>query len=166
MYFVKSGSLSVVKNGIHIYTLSNGALFGEAGLLFGKSRSATIIAETRCVYFALAGGNYAQITTMYPDFHHILELRARARLEINAQRKLDEDLPDGPGTIKDLSKFKDLIQKKEKKLPRQEDDVNEKDASIQYLMHELKLISQKLDSIIEERRTVRNKDLWKAWKKT
>jgi hypothetical protein len=91
MYFVKTGSLNVIIHGKTIFRLSNGAIFGEAGLLFSKARTATIKAITRCVYFALSGEAYAQVTRMYPEFHELLESRAKLRLEDNDMRAVQQN---------------------------------------------------------------------------
>ena len=81
MFFVKSGRLAVLKDGKKIHTLAEGAIFGEVGLLLGLARTASIVSETRSVYFALAGDAYARIMCMYPQFHELLERRALARLQ-------------------------------------------------------------------------------------
>jgi hypothetical protein len=81
MFFVKSGRLAVLKDGKKIHTLTDGAIFGEVGLLLGLARTASIVSETRSVYFALAGDAYARIMCMYPRFHELLERRALARLQ-------------------------------------------------------------------------------------
>ena len=57
--FVKTGRLAVLKDGNKIHTLTDGAIFGEVGLLLGLARAASIVAESRSVYFALAGDAYA-----------------------------------------------------------------------------------------------------------
>ena len=81
MFFVKRGRLAVLKDGKKIHTLKDGAIFGEVGLLLGLARTASIVAETRSVYFALAGDAYARIMCMHPEFHELLERRALARLQ-------------------------------------------------------------------------------------
>ena len=81
MYFLKSGRLRVWKSDKILGTLSDGAIFGEVGLLLGKLRTATVVAESRSIYFALKKADYIKIMHLYPEFHEILKSRAAARAQ-------------------------------------------------------------------------------------
>ena len=162
MYFVKSGSLSVVINGTRIFKLGNGAIFGEAGLLFGQARTATIIADTRCVYFALAGDAYAQMQSIHPEFHELLVSRARLRLETNS-------VPGGGGGG---GGGQSEVETKKEQISEGSDGKDGNDAKDNTnldgtctIMSELKSIQLTLDRILKERERERDAMQWRAWKR-
>ena len=186
IYFVKSGTMSVVKDGKKIFRLSNGAIFGEAGLLFSKARTATIVADTRCVYFALTGPAYAKIVAMYPKFHDLLKSRAEIRLRVN---KNASPKAGGGAAVPELVAEKGERQEKEgkqeessdgesgetktrSKVPEGEEEssksfpliVSSEPATLDELVKEMKLIHSKLDEILTERKTERTVEQWRAWR--
>jgi CRP-like cAMP-binding protein len=52
-YFILKGSVSVIKNGMPVTSLSEGDYFGEVAAIFDLPRTATIISESPCTFLVL-----------------------------------------------------------------------------------------------------------------
>ena len=75
MYFLSSGEVEVFVNSAKIANLSSGAFFGEAALVEGGWRSASVIAMGYCEGFSLSVDNFNLLRGRYPEFDkRVLEI--------------------------------------------------------------------------------------------
>ena len=75
MYFLSSGEVEVFVNSAKIANLSSGAFFGEAALVEGGWRSASVIAMGYCEGFSLSVDNFNLLRVRYPEFDkRVLEI--------------------------------------------------------------------------------------------
>lgn len=60
-YFILSGNVLVIKDGLPEVRLGVGSFFGEMGILHRQSRSATIVTENECVLLTLSEKNFVSL---------------------------------------------------------------------------------------------------------
>ena len=81
MYFIQKGIVEVItEDGTTVTCLSEGAHFGEIGLLTDDRRVASIRATTICDVFSLSKQNFQEVLEEYPEMRPILEIIAEKRL--------------------------------------------------------------------------------------
>jgi len=82
MYFLSSGQVEVLVNENKVAVLQEGSPFGEAALLQGEKRNASIRAISYCDVYILTKENFDIIRIKYPDFNNelvkVIEERAKA----------------------------------------------------------------------------------------
>jgi CRP/FNR family transcriptional regulator, cyclic AMP receptor protein len=66
-FLIKEGEASVSVNGTEVARLGRGDHFGELGLLTGRSRTATVTAETRLECLELASWTFRRFVRENPD---------------------------------------------------------------------------------------------------
>ncbi|KAI9349842.1 hypothetical protein DFJ73DRAFT_760506 [Zopfochytrium polystomum] len=91
MYFIISGSVSIVVNGKQVGELRDGAFFGEVALLGDVPRTASIFASSNTVLYLFARDDLKPILNDFPDMALRLqqtyeERMARVRAEAEAKK--------------------------------------------------------------------------------
>lgn len=79
MFFLSSGNVEVVVNDQTVATLTAGSAFGEAALLVGDKRTASVKTSTYCEVFRLSRSDFDNLRSRFPEFNkgieHLLEER-------------------------------------------------------------------------------------------
>lgn len=84
MYFVKSGSVVMERDGCVLMELSDGDFFGENHLLTARPSTANFIAQSFCDLFTLSRTHYEQVIEYYPKYRQLLIWKMNA---INQQKR-------------------------------------------------------------------------------
>jgi len=96
MYYVLSGSVTILKGGRELARIGPGAFFGEMTFLLGQRRSATALAAvpSRCV--VIHARNFNQLLVQFPDTVRVMLVEMAMRLrETNekASGRIEEPVP-------------------------------------------------------------------------
>jgi voltage-gated potassium channel len=87
MYFVNSGQVDVIVDGQTVATLGEGAFFGEAALLKGALRNASVKTKTYCDAYRLSKRSFDTLRARYPEFDaHVQEILEAREKETASQR--------------------------------------------------------------------------------
>ncbi|KAJ3027150.1 UNVERIFIED_CONTAM: hypothetical protein HDU68_004340 [Siphonaria sp. JEL0065] len=87
IYFILSGVLEVVGEGGVVHAeMTDGAFFGEVGVLLDLKRTASIRAKVKSNYFKLAKSDLDSVISVYPAMKLVLEKVANERYEMFKQR--------------------------------------------------------------------------------
>jgi len=89
MHLIRSGTASVRQGDRQISTMGPGTAFGEMSLLDGKPRSATVVADTEVVTFAIPSWEFQRLLDQQPAFTKALLLELVARIRRNEARAED-----------------------------------------------------------------------------
>jgi hypothetical protein len=79
-YVIESGGVRVSKNGHQVATLERGDFFGEIALLREIPRTATVIATTDTLLYALERDDFLEAVTGHPQSAEAADAVTRARL--------------------------------------------------------------------------------------
>ena len=95
MYFIIRGSVCVTsRDGESYYAeLKAGAFFGEIGVLFSMPRTASVIAQTRCLVVALTADDLHSQLPNYPDMERTIREEAETRLQLQRHMQRGDVLP-------------------------------------------------------------------------
>lgn len=78
MYYVRSGTVSIEKDGLMISTIGSGQFVGEMAFLLSKPRSANVRAGSRVELIRISHDNFTVLTREFPDIvENMLEQMAR-----------------------------------------------------------------------------------------
>ncbi|KAI8094683.1 hypothetical protein BDF21DRAFT_355471 [Thamnidium elegans] len=110
MFFLLRGSVDVCSADFErIYaTLPKGSCFGEIGILYSMSRTATVIASTKCIVAALTSEQVQTILPQYPQVEKMLRFEAEERLALLYKSKnlnSDEKVSSKPLTERNVQDF-------------------------------------------------------------
>jgi CRP/FNR family transcriptional regulator, cyclic AMP receptor protein len=89
MHLIREGTASVHQGDRELSTMGPGTAFGEMSLLDGKPRSATVVAETDVVTFAIPSWEFQRLLDQHPQFTKALLLELVARIRRNEGRGED-----------------------------------------------------------------------------
>lgn len=108
MYWLVKGSVGVTSHDREelFAELGPGTFFGEIGILFGRPRTATVVALTRCLVVSLTSEALNAVLSLYPQIFQAIKNEAQERLALlekkptkapvaGLKRKLDV-ITDGP----------------------------------------------------------------------
>jgi F-box/leucine-rich repeat protein 7 len=95
IYWLVRGAVSVTsRDGESIYAdLEPGAFFGEIGVLMDRTRTATIIARTRCLLVVLTKEDFRKILPRFPDVEQAIRDEAQERLILLEKKKKETSVP-------------------------------------------------------------------------
>ncbi|KAF7592715.1 hypothetical protein BBP40_012546 [Aspergillus hancockii] len=95
IYWLVRGAVSVTsRDGESIYAdLEPGAFFGEIGVLMDRTRTATIIARTRCLLVVLTKEDFRKILPRFPDVEQAIRDEAQERLMLLEKKKKETSVP-------------------------------------------------------------------------
>ncbi len=85
MFLIARGVANILIDEDHVATLFAGDLFGEAALLHGVPRNATVVAATPCSLYELKQEDLYKIMKRHPDIADLVEEIDRERLKSNTQ---------------------------------------------------------------------------------
>lgn len=82
LFFIQEGSVRKdmkrpAGDSVMVTTLIAGELFGEAAVLSGKPRAATVTAREACVLLEMSQAGVEDVMSRHPEFKEILEARVR-----------------------------------------------------------------------------------------
>ena len=99
MYWLVRGAVAVTsRDGESTYIeLKPGAYFGEIGILMGIPRTATIVAQTRCLLVVLKKEDLQMELPNFPDVERDIRQEAQERLSILARKKKEGSANVKPG---------------------------------------------------------------------
>lgn len=75
-YFILSGSVAVIKDGMPVTSLTEGNYFGEVAALFRKPRTASIICETACTFLTMSQQSLFEV--MVSNFRLAIDIEKTA----------------------------------------------------------------------------------------
>ena len=89
MYWVVRGAVAVTsRDGESTFAeLKPGAFFGEIGILMDRPRTATVVAQTKCLLVVLTKEDLRQILPSYPEVEKAIREEAKERLAILERKK-------------------------------------------------------------------------------
>ncbi|SCV04883.1 LANO_0G13520g1_1 [Lachancea nothofagi CBS 11611] len=89
MYWILRGSVNVTSpDGETVHAqLLEGSYFGEIGILFNRSRTATIVAKTKVLVGVLTADNFNQILPDFPQVERQIRDEAQERLAMQDKKK-------------------------------------------------------------------------------
>ncbi|ODQ66071.1 RNI-like protein, partial [Nadsonia fulvescens var. elongata DSM 6958] len=89
MYWILRGTVGITsRDGEALYAeLSQGAFFGEIGILFDRPRTATVVACTRCMLVVLTADALNNILPSFPRIERAIRDEAQERLAIIEKRR-------------------------------------------------------------------------------
>lgn len=89
MYFLNSGDIEVLFNGVRVAMLGAGSPFGETALIQGEKRTASIRTINYCDVYKLSKQSFDTLRKKYPDFdtrvNDIMNKRLKDNAAINSQ---------------------------------------------------------------------------------
>lgn len=95
-YFILQGSVSVIKNGMPVTSLSEGNHFGEVAALFDLPRTATIMTESDCTFLVLSQKRLFEVLCSHfrlaVDIENIAEKRRNSKSTLLELFDDDDDL--------------------------------------------------------------------------
>ncbi len=80
MYFLSRGEVEVLVDGNVVAALPGGAAFGEASLLRGEKRNASVRALAYCDAYRLSSEEFDALRTQFPEFDRKIQTMMEARL--------------------------------------------------------------------------------------
>ena len=80
-YIILEGTVSVRRDGVEIAQIGPGDIVGEAGIMGGKLRSATIVALTPLDTIHLTDETLRELDHEWPQFHQALAEVAQSRIQ-------------------------------------------------------------------------------------
>ncbi|KAB8229116.1 hypothetical protein BDV23DRAFT_44919 [Aspergillus alliaceus] len=95
IYWLVRGAVSVTsRDGESIYAdLEPGAFFGEIGVLMDRTRTATIVARTRCLLVVLTKEDFRNILPRFPEVEQAIRDEAQERLMLLEKKKKETSAP-------------------------------------------------------------------------
>lgn len=75
-YILVEGTVYVMRQGLHLSTLHQGASFGESAFLFHTRRNASVIAATPVTLYAISRTSFFSLIKQYPSMQVLLERMA------------------------------------------------------------------------------------------
>ena len=114
VFFIKKGVVEVLAtdNSTVIAYLSEGAYFGEIGVLITGVRSVSVKAKTVCIFFVIGKEEFLAILERFPEQKAFLKAVARQRLQTtNPEDLVDEEEDE----MKDLLENQSLLNEIENK---------------------------------------------------
>ncbi|SCU98717.1 LADA_0H14928g1_1 [Lachancea dasiensis] len=89
MYWILRGCVNVTSpDGETVHAqLLEGSYFGEIGILFNRSRTATIVAKTKVLLGVLTADNFNQILPAFPQVERLIRDEAQERLAMQDKKK-------------------------------------------------------------------------------
>ncbi len=87
LHVILEGRASIHVGGVEVGTFGPGEYFGEMSVIDGKARSASVVADTDLVTFAIPAWNFERLMQQHPSIMRamLVELSSRIR-EIEAAR--------------------------------------------------------------------------------
>ncbi|HBD96241.1 MAG: hypothetical protein A2015_10160 [Spirochaetes bacterium GWF1_31_7] len=86
MYFLNSGDIEVLVNGIRVAMLGPGSPFGETALIQGEKRTASIRTLNYCDVYKLSKQDFDILRSKYPDFDNKVNEIMNQRIKDNAAK--------------------------------------------------------------------------------
>ena len=81
LYFIVSGSVIVVKDGLPVMELHNDDFFGEISILLGSKREASVYALTDCVCYTMSADSLKLLNRRFPSVINQMKSIAKTRRE-------------------------------------------------------------------------------------
>lgn len=81
MYFIRSGSVAVEKDGTQVAEIGEGRFLGEMSFLLGRPRSATVHAATQVELIRISHDNFSVLTREFPNIIENMLREMASRLE-------------------------------------------------------------------------------------
>jgi CRP-like cAMP-binding protein len=87
LHVILEGRASIRVGGVEVGTFGSGEYFGEMSVIDGKARSASVVADTDLVTFAIPAWNFERLMQQHPSIMRamLVELSSRIR-QIEAAR--------------------------------------------------------------------------------
>ncbi|KAI9206055.1 uncharacterized protein BJ171DRAFT_498549 [Polychytrium aggregatum] len=103
MYFIQSGDVSVIVNGMSVAELSDGCFFGEVSMITGSARTATVRANRKSVMYKLGQSGFNQILNEFPDVGQTIQAAFAARMSKVLKETIQAGLTKIPGGVSSRS---------------------------------------------------------------
>jgi hypothetical protein len=94
MYFLTSGEMLVIADGVQIARLGPGSPFGETALVENLHRNASVVSVAYSTGYQLAKEDFDALRSKYPEFDR--QLRAVARKRKSGGKSLEQEKPGDP----------------------------------------------------------------------
>jgi|GEM_PF-3211151 len=85
-YFILRGSVTIVKGGIPVTSLSEGQHFGEVSAIFQRPRTASVISESQCLLLSLSGENFYKVLCSH--FHLAMDIEKTAKIRYRSKENV------------------------------------------------------------------------------
>ncbi|KAG2186580.1 hypothetical protein INT44_002804 [Umbelopsis vinacea] len=97
LFFLLRGTVQVCSRDAECIfaELQQGSFFGEIGILFSIPRTATIIADTKCIVACLTAETLQKILPKYPEVEKVIRFEAEERLAILTKKRQQYLSPHG-----------------------------------------------------------------------